>query len=94
MVGDFYPETEVTSTSISFDLKEYWKLPSSTISSKLRILIALKYLLSDKFCLSHLQICPSHTTEYFLKGDIKSFEGKKGVQPYGKIMDLGEKMGK
>ena len=28
------------------------------------------------------------------KGNIKSFEGKKGVQPYGKIMDLGVKMGK
>ena len=42
--GNFYPETEVTSTSTSFDLKEYWKLSYSTISPKLSILIALKLL--------------------------------------------------
>ena len=44
VVGNFYPETEVTSTSISFDLKEYWKLTYSMISSKLNIQIALKLL--------------------------------------------------
>ena len=32
--------------------------------------------------------------EYSTEKGIESFEGKKGVQPHGKIMDLGEKMGK
>ena len=47
----------------------------------------------DFFC--DLLVIQQEFKEYSTeKGNIKSFEGKKGVQPYGKIMDLGVKMGK